>query len=101
MLLGHVLSRALMRRYYVMEKVRDAGTVGILVGTMGMAGFRDIIKHLKNILKLSGKKSYTFVVGKLNPQKLANFPEVRCRKLQARGSVFLRGHTRCLDDFVA
>lgn len=65
-----------MRRYFIVEKVKDARTVGILVGTMGMAGFRQIISHLKDILKQSGKKTYTFIVGKLNPPKLANFPEV-------------------------
>nr|CAB3239780.1 diphthamide biosynthesis protein 2 [Phallusia mammillata] len=70
------INKFLMKRYFITEKVKDAKTVGILVGTMGMAGFREIIRHLKDILKQSGKKSYTFVVGKLNPQKLANFPEI-------------------------
>ena len=69
-------SKFLMKRYVTVEKVKDAGTIGILVGTMGMEGYLKIIKHLKNIIKLSGKKSYTFVVGKLNAPKLANFIEI-------------------------
>ena len=69
-------SRMLMKRHYVVEQIKDANSVGILVGTMGMAGFRDIISRLKKILSACGKKTYTFVVGKLNPNKLANFPEV-------------------------
>ena len=65
-----------MKRFFVIEKIKDAKTVGILVGTLGMAGYKEIINHLKKILTACGKKTYTFVVGKLNPNKLANFPEV-------------------------
>ncbi|CAK8675706.1 unnamed protein product [Clavelina lepadiformis] len=70
------VNKMLMKRYYIVEQVKDARTVGILVGTMGMAGYSSILDHLKKILSQSGKKAYTFVVGKLNPQKLANFPEI-------------------------
>lgn len=31
----------------------------------------------------AGKKYYTFVVGKLNPSKLANFPEIDCYTIVA------------------
>ena len=65
-----------MKRFYVIEKIKDARTVGILVGTLAMAGYKEIIAHLKKIFSACAKKTYTFVVGKLNPNKLANFPEV-------------------------
>ena len=35
-----------------------------------------MINRLKELLRKSGKKHYTFVVGKLNVAKLANFMEI-------------------------
>ncbi|GFR93459.1 2-(3-amino-3-carboxypropyl)histidine synthase subunit 2 [Elysia marginata] len=70
------INRALMKRYYLVERAKDANIVGIVAGTLGVAKYKDIIDHLKALLKSAGKKSYTFVVGKLNPAKLANFAEV-------------------------
>ena len=59
-----------------MQKVKDAQRIGILVGTMGMSGYKKIISHLKNIIRKSGRQSYTIIVGKPNVAKLANFSEV-------------------------
>lgn len=36
----------------------------------------DIINHLRTIIKNAGKKSYTFLIGKINVPKLANFMEI-------------------------
>jgi diphthamide biosynthesis protein 2 len=49
--------------------------VGIVVGTLSSAGYLSVIKRLRSIISAAGKKSYTFVMGKPNPAKLANFPE--------------------------
>lgn len=70
------INRALMKRYYLVERAKDANIVGIVAGTLGVAKYKNMIDHLKSLLKNVGKKSYTFVVGKLNPAKLANFAEV-------------------------
>ncbi|XP_043554955.1 2-(3-amino-3-carboxypropyl)histidine synthase subunit 2 isoform X1 [Chiloscyllium plagiosum] len=70
------VNRALMKRYYMIERAKDAQVVGILVGTLGVADYLSIIDHLKSVIKKAGKKSYTFVMGKLNAAKLANFMEV-------------------------
>lgn len=35
-----------------------------------------MIEHLRLLIKNSGRKSYTFAMGKLNVAKLANFPEI-------------------------
>ncbi|XP_077548866.1 diphthamide biosynthesis 2 [Haemaphysalis longicornis] len=70
------VNKHLMRRYYFIEKAKDAKIVGILVGTLAMASFRSAIDHLKRLIKAAGKKSYILVIGKLNVTKLANFPEV-------------------------
>lgn len=66
----------LKQRYLVMQKVKDAQRIGILVGTMGMSGYTKIISHLKRIIRKSGRQSYTIIVGKPNVAKLANFSEV-------------------------
>ncbi|XP_071501716.1 2-(3-amino-3-carboxypropyl)histidine synthase subunit 2-like [Diadema antillarum] len=70
------VSRALMRRYYLIERAKDANVVGIVAGTLGVARHLDVVSHLKGVLRHAGKKSYVFAVGKLNVAKLANFPEV-------------------------
>ncbi|KAM0833152.1 hypothetical protein ACQ4PT_064446 [Festuca glaucescens] len=69
------LMKILRRRYYLVEKAKDANIIGILVGTLGVAGYLDIIEQMKNVIKAAGKKSYTLVMGRPNSAKLANFPE--------------------------
>lgn len=39
---------------------------------------RSVVTSLRKVLEREGRTSYTFVVGKINPAKLANFPEVDC-----------------------
>ncbi|GIY74167.1 2-(3-amino-3-carboxypropyl)histidine synthase subunit 2 [Caerostris darwini] len=70
------VNKHLKRRYYYIEKAKDANIIGILVGTVGILKYIDIITHLKELIKRAGKKSYTLVVGKLNNAKLANFAEI-------------------------
>ncbi|XP_005105882.1 2-(3-amino-3-carboxypropyl)histidine synthase subunit 2 [Aplysia californica] len=70
------VNKALMKRYYLIERVKDASIVGIVAGTLGIAKYKEVMDHVKSLFKAAGKKSYTFVVGKLNPAKLANFAEV-------------------------
>ncbi|NXG57152.1 DPH2 synthase, partial [Hemiprocne comata] len=70
------VNRALMRRLYLVERARDAQVVGILVGTLGVAGYLAVLQHLQELLRRAGKRSYTLAVGKPNPAKLANFLEV-------------------------
>ena len=70
------VKKALMKRYYLIERARDATRIGILVGTLGVTRYRNVIDYVKGIIKDSGKKPYTFLVGKPNVPKLANFAEV-------------------------
>ncbi|XP_073065992.1 uncharacterized protein [Primulina eburnea] len=73
--------KLLKRRYYLVEKAKDANMIGILVGTLGVAlivvaaGYLHMIHHMKELITMAGKKAYTFVMGRPNPSKLANFPE--------------------------
>lgn len=41
-----------------------------------MAGYRDAIDSIRSLAKKAGKKTYTMLMGKPNPAKLANLPEV-------------------------
>lgn len=70
------INRALMKRYYNIERAKDASVVGILVGTLGVANYLSIIKQLKESVRKAGKKSYMFAMGKINVPKLANFLEI-------------------------
>ncbi|CAL5417751.1 unnamed protein product [Camellia sinensis] len=67
--------RILKCRYYLVEKAKDANIIGILVGTLGVAGYLHMINQMKELITKAGKKVYTPVMGKPNPAKLANFPE--------------------------
>ncbi|XP_059165981.1 2-(3-amino-3-carboxypropyl)histidine synthase subunit 2-like [Physella acuta] len=70
------VNKALMKRYYLIERAKDARIVGLLAGTLGVTRYKEMLEQLKCVLRKAGKKTYTFVVGKLNPAKLANFAEV-------------------------
>ncbi|MQL83662.1 hypothetical protein Taro_016169, partial [Colocasia esculenta] len=67
--------RVLKRRYYLVERAKDANIVGIVVGTLAVAGYLHIVQQMKQLIEEAGKKSYTLLMGRPNPAKLANFPE--------------------------
>lgn len=69
-------ARALKRRRFLIAKAKEAQVVGIVAGTLGVAGYQEMISNLRRLIADSGRKSYTIVAGKPNPQKLANFPEI-------------------------
>ena len=70
------VNKYLMRRFYLIEKAKDAQIVGVVLGTLGVSRYNEMVNRLKKVLKQSGKKYYTFVIGKINPAKLANFMEI-------------------------
>ena len=69
-------AKRLMRRYYLVHAAKEAEVVGILVGTLSAAGRKPMLAAIKALCKREGRKCYTFVMGKLNAAKLANFMEV-------------------------
>ena len=73
---GVPVSKMLMKRYFLVEKTKDAERIGLLVGTLGTSNYGDILDKLRSTIKNAGKKVYTFLVGKPNVAKLANFPEI-------------------------
>lgn len=67
---------ALRRRYGMLTKLSTVPIFGILINTLSVKHYLYIIDHVKAQIAAAGKKSYMFVVGKLNPAKLANFSEI-------------------------
>ena len=46
------------------------------MGTLGVAGFLRAAEEVRRLARAAGKRTYTLLMGKPNPAKLANFPEV-------------------------
>jgi len=73
---GHAVTKLLMRRYFLVEKTKDADRIGLLVGTLGSQQCTEMLEKLRKVVKSADKRAYTFLVGKPNVAKLANFPEI-------------------------
>ena len=69
-------ARRLMRRYFLVQKAREAEIVGILIGTLSAARRGAMLAEIKALCRRAGRKQYVFLMGKLNAAKLANFIEV-------------------------
>ena len=59
-------ARMVQKRYFQVQKAKDARIFGILIGTLSVARYRDILKRVRELLKRMGRKHYTFIVGKVN-----------------------------------
>jgi len=73
---NHSINRLLMKRFYLVERIKDAQIVGILVATLSVSRYLEMVNRLKVLLNHAGKKYYVFSVGKINVAKLSNFPDV-------------------------
>jgi len=69
-------ARMVQKRYFQVQKAKDANIFGILIGTLSVARYRDVLERVRLLLRRMGRKFYTFIVGKVNVAKLANHPEV-------------------------
>ena len=69
-------ARALSRRYALLTSVSTVPIFGILINTLSVRHYIHIVEHVKSQILAAGKKSYTFVVGKINAAKVANFSEI-------------------------
>jgi diphthamide biosynthesis protein 2 len=72
------IQRQLNRRFYLIQKARDASIYGILIGTLSQRHFRSVVHTLQEAIREAGRSSYTFAMGKVNPAKIANFAEIEC-----------------------
>jgi diphthamide biosynthesis protein 2 len=67
---------ALRRRYAILTSLTTVPIFGILINTLSVKNYLHIVDYVKSQIAAAGKKSYMFVVGKLNAAKVANFSEV-------------------------
>lgn len=67
---------ALRRRYAIITSLTTVPIWGILINTLSVKNYLHIVDHVKERIAAAGKKSYMFVVGKLNAAKVANFSEI-------------------------
>jgi diphthamide biosynthesis protein 2 len=66
----------LRRRYALCTSLSTTPVFGILINTLSVKNYMSILAHVQRTIAAAGKKSYTFVVGKVNAAKVANFSEV-------------------------
>ncbi|RMZ74619.1 diphthamide biosynthesis 2 [Pyrenophora seminiperda CCB06] len=69
-------ARTLSRRYALLTSLSTTPVFGILINTLSVKNYMHILSHVQQQIASAGKKSYTFVVGKVNAAKVANFSEV-------------------------
>jgi diphthamide biosynthesis protein 2 len=69
-------SSILRRRYALVTSLTTVSTWGILINTLSVKNYLGIVEHVKTQISDDGKKSYLFVMGKLNAAKVANFSEI-------------------------
>lgn len=66
-------NRLLRKRLFLVEKLRDANVIGLVVGTLEIKGYKEAIQRVRELCKTAAKKLYVFSIGKLNEAKLSNF----------------------------
>jgi diphthamide biosynthesis protein 2 len=69
-------SLALRRRYALLTSLSTASVFGILINTLSVKNYMHMLSHIQQQITNAGKKYYTFVVGKVNAAKIANFSEI-------------------------
>jgi diphthamide biosynthesis protein 2 len=67
---------SLRRRYALLTSLSTTPVFGILINTLSVKNYMHILAHVQKQITAAGKKYYTFVVGKVNAAKVANFSEV-------------------------
>ena len=69
-------SLSLRRRYALLTSLSTNSIYGILINTLSVRNYLPVISTIRDQIAAAGKKSYTFVVGKVNAAKIANFSEI-------------------------
>jgi len=68
----------LLQRYRLVESVRGAGSVGLLLSMAAPHNARAIADRLEVLLSQAGRSVYRFVISQVSAEMLGNFPEVEC-----------------------
>jgi diphthamide biosynthesis protein 2 len=54
-----------MKRLYLVEKMRDSHTVGLVIGSASLEKCNEAISRIRNLCKKANKKIYVFFIGKV------------------------------------
>ncbi|WKX95391.1 hypothetical protein Q1695_012103 [Nippostrongylus brasiliensis] len=68
--------RQLRKRLFLVEKLRDASTVGLVVGSASVRGHVEAVQRVRQMCAAAGKRLYVISVGKVNVPKLSNFADI-------------------------
>lgn len=68
----------LMKRYRFVELARSAGVFGLLLCATGASYGSPLADRLQLLLRRAGRQAYRFIVGRVTPEKLGNFPDIEC-----------------------
>lgn len=74
----NIETHVLKKRNFLIEKIKDSKTIGIIIGTISIKNYIQVIERMKKLIEMSSKKYYLISVGRPTVAKLANFPEVIC-----------------------
>ena len=66
------VNRMLNKRYRKVEQARDANFVGILVGTLDVKDYMEVIQRLQVVIQNAGKRWRIYSAGAINVAKQAN-----------------------------
>lgn len=69
-------AQLLRRRYALITRLSTVPIFGILINTLSVKNYMAALQHCQSLISRAGKKSYVFVVGKVNAAKVANFSEI-------------------------
>lgn len=69
-------SKITSKRYALIEKIRGASRIGICTGTASLSFANELRSLLNKIIIAVGKQCYNFIIGKINAEKLENFPSI-------------------------
>lgn len=69
-------NRSIMKRFHLIEKAVDSQLIGILIAGAALSYTSSVVDALQKMIKKAGKRSFLLSMGKLNPNKLANFLEL-------------------------
>nr|CDS28726.1 Diphthamide biosynthesis protein 2 [Hymenolepis microstoma] len=73
---GQSASKLLRKRYFLMEKAKSAKRIGILMGSLSISKYMDVVDRIKHLLCRAKIAYTTLVVGRLNEAKLMNVPDL-------------------------
>lgn len=75
--------RRLARRFFLIQKAKSCTIFGVVVTNLSDARTRSVVGKLLPMLRDSDRTVYILAVGKITPEKIANFAEIECFVLVA------------------